>query len=80
MTLKIQEHIKKISLVLIILMIFLSIGIPAEEEGNEGGRCEQAYLNCMNDAVRFIFILPLFFNFVIYCTTGYIFCKKFLEA
>jgi hypothetical protein len=80
MTLKIQEHVKRISLVLIILMIFLSIGIPAEEEGNGGGRCEQAYMNCMMDAVKFIFILPLFIDFAIYCTTGYIFCKKFLEA
>jgi hypothetical protein len=80
MTLKIQNHIKRISLVLIILIIFLSIGIPAEEEGNGGGRCEQAYWNCIKDAVKVIFILPLFFDYVIYCTTGYAFCKKFLEA
>lgn len=80
MTLKIQEHIKRISLVLIILMIFLSIGIPAEEEGNGGGRCEQAYMNCLKDATRFLIVLPLFLNFFIYCTTGYVFCKKFLSA
>jgi hypothetical protein len=80
MTLKIQKHVKRISLILIILTIFLSIGIPAAEEGNGGGRCEQAYMNCMRDAARFFIVLPLFLNFVVYCTTGYIFCKKFLSA
>lgn len=80
MKLKIQKHIKRISLILIILTIFLSIGIPAEDEGDGAGRCEQAYWNCMMDAVKFIFIPTLFVNFTIYCTTGYVFCKKFLEA
>jgi hypothetical protein len=78
MTLKIQKHIKRISLLLIILIIFLSIGIHAEE-GDGGGRCEQAFKNCMKDAMKFFFFPPLFSNFVIYCTTGYIFCKKFLS-
>jgi hypothetical protein len=79
MTLKIQKHIKRISLLLIILIIFLSIGIPAEEEGHGGGRCEQAFKNCMKDAMKFVLITPLFLNFVTYCMTGYVFCKKFLK-
>jgi len=79
MILNIQKHIKKISLILMIILTTLTVIVTPVVSAREEGRCEEAYENCVDDAVGFFFLTGLFLNYMIYCTAGYVFCKKYLE-
>ena len=41
----------------------------------EAGRCEDAFMRCMNDP----FIIMTAMTGGIYCGAGYLFCKKYIE-
>lgn len=77
MILKIQSHLKKISFILIILTIAL---IPYLSAQGEGGRCWEAYKDCLMDAASLLPDFTSFYTFIGLCTAGYIFCKKYIES
>ena len=75
----IQNHIKKISLILIVSLLVLSSGFFAEEGEGTSGRAEEALKNCLKDAFSFIAVPTMFAQFVIYCFIGYAFVKKYIR-
>jgi hypothetical protein len=75
MILQIQRHLKKISLILIILAIFLSVNIAPLS----AGKCERAFASCVYDALRSI---PFFSEVYLqtgFCINGWIFCLKYMQ-
>jgi len=62
---------KKIAFILVIFTIFISLSAVSLE----AGKCEEAFFRCFDDpywrAVPFG---------IIYCETGYLFCKKYIEG
>lgn len=75
MIFQIQKHIRKVTLILIVLMIFISIG--AAEQDN--GKCEEAFIKCMIDAARHLPMFSMLYIQSVYCIGGYLFCKKYLD-
>ncbi len=72
---QIQKHMKKASLILIILTIFLS----ANASSLEAGRCEKALSYCLLDSLLSLpFFTRVYLN-IGYCLTGWVFCGKYLE-
>jgi hypothetical protein len=49
----------------------------AQEEEESG--CKKAFKNCVDDAGKLLPHLTLFYNYLNYCLTGYVFCVKYLE-
>ena len=72
---QIQKHMKKASLILIILTIFLSVNVSSLE----AGRCEKALLNCLLDSLWSIPFFTRVYLDIAYCLNGWIFCGKYLE-
>jgi hypothetical protein len=75
MILQIQKHMKKASLILIILTIFLGANVSSLE----AGRCEKALSNCLLDS---LWSLPNFTRVylnIAYCLNGWVFCGKYIE-
>ncbi len=75
MILQIQKHIKKASLILIILTIFLSASVSSLE----AGRCERALSRCLLDSLRSIPFFTRVYLDIAYCLNGWVFCDKYLE-
>ncbi len=75
MILQIQKHMKKASLILIILTIFLSANVPSLE----ARRCEKALLNCLLDSLRSIPHFTRVYLHIGFCLNGWVFCDKYLE-
>ncbi len=75
MILQIQKHMKKASLILIILTIFLSVNVSSLE----AGRCERALSYCLLDSLRSIPFFTRVYLDIGYCLTGWVFCGKYLE-
>lgn len=75
MILQIQKHIRKVTLILIVLMIFLSLGAA----GQDNGKCEKAFKKCMFDAARRFPMFSMLYVQSVYCFGGYFFCKKYLD-
>ncbi len=75
MILQIQKHMKKASLILIILTIFLSANVSSLE----AGRCEKALLNCLLDSLRSIPHFTRVYLDIGYCLNGWVFCGKYLK-
>ncbi len=75
MILQIQKHMKKASLILIILTIFLS----ANASSLEAGRCEKALSICLLDSLRFIPFFTRVYLDIAYCLNGWVFCTKYIE-
>ena len=71
---KTQKNIKKLSIFLLVLTLFFSLHLSAEETA----KCERAHLKCMIDAVRSIPDFTSFYSYSIYCLSGYAFCIKYL--
>lgn len=71
---QIQKHMKKASLILIILTLFLSVNVSSLE----AGRCEKALLNCVLDSLRSIPHFTRVYLGIGYCLNGWIFCGKYL--
>lgn len=72
---QIQKHMKKASLILIILTIFLSVNVSSLE----AGRCEKALLNCLLDSLWSIPHFTRVYRNIAYCLNGWVFCGKYLE-
>lgn len=70
-----QGHVKKISLILIFLMVLLSSTATAQE----WGRCEEAYKYCLINSLRFFPDIVYLYSHITVCTIGYIFCKRYLD-
>ena len=75
MILQIRKHMKKASLILIILTIFLSANVSSLE----AGRCEKALLRCLFDSLRSIPFFTRVYQHIGYCLNGWVFCGKYLE-
>ena len=61
---------KKIAFILVIFTIFISLSAVSLE----AGRCEEAFFRCLDDP----FWKAAPFG-IIFCATGYFFCKKYIE-
>ena len=61
-----------IALLLAMLVVFLNTGFAAEG----GGGCELALYRCMTDPMN----LMMSTEGLVYCSIGYIFCKKYIES
>jgi uncharacterized membrane protein YqaE (UPF0057 family) len=72
---QIKKHMKKASLILIILTIFLSVNVSSLE----AGRCEKALLNCLLDSLWSIPHFTRVYRNIAYCLNGWVFCGKYLE-
>ncbi len=75
MILQIQKRMKKASLILIILTIFLSANVSSLE----AGRCEKALSNCLLDSLLSIPYFTRVYLDIAYCLNGWVFCSKYLE-
>jgi hypothetical protein len=75
MILQIQKRMKKASLILIILTIFLSANVSSLE----AGRCEKALSNCLLDSLWSIPYFARVYLDIAYCLNGWVFCSKYLE-
>ncbi len=71
---QIQKHMKKASLILIILTIFLSANVSSLE----AGKCEKALLNCLFDSLWSIPNFTRVYLNIGYCLNGWVFCGKYL--
>ena len=72
---QIQKHIKKASLILIIITIFFSVNVSPME----AGKCEKALSNCLLDAILNIPYFARVYTDIAYYFNGWIFCIKYLE-
>ncbi len=75
MILQIQKHMKKASLILIILAIFLSANVSSLE----ARRCEKAFLNCLLGSLRSLPNFTRVYLNIGYCLNGWVFCGKYLK-
>ncbi len=75
MILQIQKHMKKASLILIFLTIFLSINVSSLEAGG----CEKALSRCLLDSIMSIPFFARVYTDIAYCLNGWIFCIKYIE-
>lgn len=78
MILFIRKQSRKTSFFFILLAIVLVLNGFAQEDEEEGG-CAKAFKSCVDDAEKLIPHLVLFYNYLNYCLTGYVFCVKYLE-
>jgi hypothetical protein len=75
MILQIQKHMRKATLILIILTVLLSTNVSTLE----AGRCERALANCLLDAIMNIPYFARVYSDMAYCLNGWVFCQKYLE-
>lgn len=63
--------VKGMTIGVVVILLFFSVGVVSLHSGE----CEKAFLRCSQDpywqAVTFG---------VVYCVTGYVFCKKYIEG
>ena len=74
----IRRHSRKASLFLMLLTIFM-VSNGFAQEGEEENGCQKALKSCVDDAEKLMPHLTLFYNYLNYCLTGYVFCVKYLE-
>jgi hypothetical protein len=72
---QIQKHMKKATLILIILTVLLSTNVSTLE----AGRCERALANCLLDSLLNIPFFSRVYSDMAYCFNGWVFCQKYLE-
>jgi len=58
--------------VLAMLVVFCNLGLAAADVGG----CEIGLYRCMTDPMNMMFST----EGLVYCSIGYIFCKKYIEA
>ncbi|MFW6130989.1 MAG: hypothetical protein ACOC5F_00130 [Candidatus Aminicenantaceae bacterium] len=76
-----QKRIKKASVALLVLIVFISLNANPLI----GGSCEKAYSKCMDRGTKSAdSFWNKVYNFIVYavnfenCTEGYLFCLKYL--
>jgi hypothetical protein len=75
MILKTRRHLKKISLILIILAFFLSVNTTPLR----AGKCERAFASCIYDALKSIPFFSTVYLQTGFCINGWVFCLKYME-
>ncbi|GEM_PF-1241197 len=78
MVLKIRRRLKNVALILAIFSLLMSskaIILEAEEEIRS---CDEAYKLCLEDGPPLTFQYPFLGQFI-FCSIGYVFCKKYIE-
>ncbi len=77
---KIEKKMKKGALILALLMLFISINIfPLQGLSEEVKSCDEAYRDCMDDAPFAPLFIFVYVAHSIYCTFGFVYCKKYIE-
>ncbi len=72
---QIQKHMRKASLILIILAIFLSANVSSLQ----AGRCEKALSSCLLDSLSSLPFFTRVYLDIGYCLNGWVFCTKYIE-
>lgn len=72
---RIKSQVRKVAFLMAFFLIFSVICVCSQEEI----ACEIALGKCMLDAVKQLPNIISFTNYTVYCLTGYLFCKKYLD-
>ncbi len=78
MILKIRSRVRNIALVLAIFSFLLSSRAFILEEEEQVRSCDEAFNLCLSSN-PFPITFPAYYGFIIHCSAGYIFCKKYIE-